>query len=100
MNGEEYVIGRMPDYCQILIQDYSGVVSRQHLWVLFDQESAQYIAEDRASTNGTYRGGIRLRHGVKYRIPPGTELELSPLAPLDAGLLLLEAGCAFSEEVG
>ena len=76
--GEEYVIGRMPDHCQILIRGYSGVVSRQHLWVLFDQGSGQYIAEDRVSTNGTYRGGIRLRHGVKYRIPPGTELELSP----------------------
>ncbi|MBQ7535587.1 MAG: protein kinase [Stomatobaculum sp.] len=75
---EELVIGRMPNYCQILIRGYSGVVSRQHLRVKFSAADGQFIAEDMGSTNGTYRGGIKLRIGVKYRVPPGTELSLSP----------------------
>ena len=74
---EEYMIGRS-DQCQILIQGYDNMISRQHLWVLFDQGSAQYVVEDMNSTNGTYRGGIKLLPGMKYRLPPATELDLSP----------------------
>ncbi len=76
--GDEMIIGRSPDQCSLIIQGYGGVVSRQHLWVRYDDRRDQFVVTDKVSTNGTYWNGRRLNPGVEYRLEPGTELVLSP----------------------
>ena len=74
---EELVIGRVPEFSQMVIPGYGGIISRQHLRVKYDGTAGQFIVKDLNSTNKTWINGHSILPDMEYRFSPGTELELS-----------------------
>jgi pSer/pThr/pTyr-binding forkhead associated (FHA) protein len=58
LTNQEVVIGRNPTTDITLLDEG---ISREHALILFDEESACFVIEDLASTNGTKVNGKRVR---------------------------------------
>lgn len=74
-----YQIGRDPS-CDIIIDDYTNVVSRSHATLRVDG-NRYYITDH--SSNGTYKNGIRLTSGVEYQVSKDDDISFGNVAFFD-----------------
>lgn len=79
--GEHYILGRSSDKCDIVTS--SPIVSQVHATLTRDRarSGSQFVLKDRDSTNGIYRGKVRIKRTALYH---GDELTLGPAELSDA----------------
>lgn len=71
-NGEEFVLGRGADTCNIILQ--GDLISRKHCTICYDGTTGSYLVTD-YSENGTFIGsGSRLPAGQQVALSAGTVL--------------------------
>jgi predicted component of type VI protein secretion system len=72
----EYIIGRDPEVCQIVIEQNLGRVSRRHCGILYSPSKQTFYVCD-YSSNGTFLDdGTRLQNGVYSAINYGATILL------------------------
>lgn len=69
--GNEFMIGRDPSFCQIVVPKDESQVSNRHARIVFDGQTI--TLEDIGSTNGTFVNGIRV---VKKAVSPADVITL------------------------